>query len=96
MVHGLSPLTRIIAIGEAMVEMAPRADQTTFKIGFAGDTMNTAWYLRAVLEATDQVEFCSAVGTDPISDQMVAFLKEGRTSGQPICSADQTNPLVSM
>lgn len=68
-------MTRIISIGEAMVEMAPLADNTTFQMGFAGDTMNTAWYLRRLLpDAT--IDFCSAVGTDEISNSMVDFLDD--------------------
>ncbi len=42
-------MTRILAIGECMVEMAPTDVAGTYKMGFAGDTMNTAWYLRRLL-----------------------------------------------
>jgi hypothetical protein len=36
---------RILLIGECMVEFSPKADGD-YKRGFAGDTFNTAWYLR--------------------------------------------------
>lgn len=39
---------RIISVGECMVEMAPTGEGT-FAMGFAGDTLNTAWYLRRAL-----------------------------------------------
>ena len=42
-------MTRILAIGECMVELAPAVAANTYKVGFAGDTMNTAWYLRRLL-----------------------------------------------
>jgi 2-dehydro-3-deoxygluconokinase len=83
---------RILSIGECMVEMAPGADGR-FSMGFAGDTLNTAWYLRRNLPAGWAVDYLSAVGRDPISDRMLAFFDgaglgtahvariEGRTVG---------------
>jgi len=68
-------MTKIVCIGECMVEMAPCAQAGTFQMGFAGDTMNTAWYLRQLMPASDQVDYLTAVGTDTVSDQMVAFLE---------------------
>ncbi|MFZ3582400.1 sugar kinase [Loktanella sp. DJP18] len=69
-------MTRILSIGECMVEMAPTAAPGEFRMGFAGDTMNTAWYLRRLLPATDSVDYLTAVGTDGISEQMIAFLTD--------------------
>lgn len=70
-------MTRIVAIGECMVEMAPFGqDPNGYKMGFAGDTLNTAWYLRRLLPAGNQVDYMTAVGTDAISDRMLAFLTE--------------------
>lgn len=68
-------MTRVLSIGEAMVEMAPSAQAGEYRMGFAGDTMNTAWYLRRLLPETDAVDYLTAVGTDAVSDQMVAFLE---------------------
>lgn len=64
---------RVVAIGECMVELAPTEDGT-FAMGFAGDTFNTAWYLRRLLPKAATVSYLSAVGTDYISDRMVDFL----------------------
>ena len=69
-------MTKIICIGESMIEMAPCAAAGTFQMGFAGDTMNTAWYLRQLMPATDHVDYLTAVGTDAVSDQMVEFLDD--------------------
>ena len=66
-------MNRVICIGECMVELAPTGDGT-FRMGFAGDTMNTAWYLRRRLSPDWEVDYLTAVGTDAISDRMVAFL----------------------
>ncbi|WP_420333996.1 sugar kinase [Roseibium sp.] len=64
-----------LAVGECMVEMAPTA-QGTFAMGFAGDTLNTAWYARKCLPSDWKVGYCTAVGRDQVSDQMLDFLKQ--------------------
>lgn len=66
---------RIICIGEAMVEMAPSATAGDYRMGFAGDTLNTAWYLRHLLPATWAVDYLTAVGQDPVSQRMIGFLQ---------------------
>lgn len=67
--------SNFLAIGECMVEMAPTADGT-YAMGFAGDTLNTAWYLRKLLPADWQVSYMTAVGQDQVSARMLAFLAE--------------------
>lgn len=69
-------MTRIVAIGESMVELSPTAAEGQYGLGFAGDTLNTAWYLRHLLGPADQVDYVTAVGTDKISDQMLGFLDD--------------------
>ena len=69
-------MTRIVAIGECMVEMAPVAAMDQFRLGYAGDTLNTAWYLRRLLGAGDQIDYFTAVGIDAISDKMLGFLRQ--------------------
>ena len=69
-------MTRILAIGECMVELAPAVAANTYKAGFSGDTMNTAWYMRRLLDTDYQVDYFTAVGTDRTSDQMLGFLKQ--------------------
>lgn len=65
--------TRIVSVGECMVELAP-AGAGRLQPGFAGDTFNTAWYLRRELPAAWEVAYASAVGDDPLSAQMVDFM----------------------
>jgi 2-dehydro-3-deoxygluconokinase len=67
---------RIVSVGEAMVEMAPAEVAGMYRMGFAGDTLNTAWYLRRLLPADWQVDFFTALGEDAISGRMVDFLQE--------------------
>ncbi len=67
---------KIACVGEAMAELsliAPRPE-----VGFAGDALNTAVYLHRSLTKTHanthEVAFVSAVGVDPLSDRMTAFI----------------------
>ncbi|TRW94200.1 sugar kinase [Paracoccus sp. M683] len=69
-------MKRIVAIGECMVELSPTAAQGQYGLGFAGDTLNAAWYLRRLMGDNGQVDYLTAVGTDTISDQMLGFLKD--------------------
>ncbi|MBO6508555.1 MAG: sugar kinase [Roseibium sp.] len=62
-----------LAIGECMVEMAPTGEGT-YAMGFAGDTLNTAWYARKCLPESWTVSYFTAVGQDQVSDQMLQFL----------------------
>ncbi|WP_299816180.1 sugar kinase [uncultured Roseibium sp.] len=63
-----------LAIGECMVEMAP-SGSGTYKMGFAGDTLNTAWYARKYLGNDWNVGYFTAVGTDQVSSEMLEFLQ---------------------
>lgn len=67
-------MTRIVCIGECMVEMAPLDTVGTYRMGFAGDTLNTAWYLAKLLGDRAQIGYFTAVGTDSLSDHMLDFL----------------------
>jgi 2-dehydro-3-deoxygluconokinase len=67
---------RFVSIGEAMVEMAPTDTAGHYKMGFAGDTLNTAWYARRALPQNWQVDYLTALGRDGVSDNMVGFLQE--------------------
>ncbi len=84
-------MTRIVSIGECMIEMAPMDAAASYHMGFAGDTMNTAWYLRRLLPERDRVDYVTAVGTDSASDQMVQFLHDaGLGTGHIARRADRT------
>lgn len=63
----------VLCIGECMVEFSPRPDGS-YAQGFAGDTFNMAWYLRRCLPAAWTVDYFTALGDDPMSDRMAAFM----------------------
>lgn len=80
---------RFVAIGECMVEMAPQPGGL-YAMGFAGDTLNTAWYARRCLPGW-QVDYVTAVGTDAVSDRMMGFLADaGIGTAQVHRRADRT------
>ncbi|WP_346908733.1 sugar kinase [uncultured Roseibium sp.] len=63
-----------LAIGECMVEMAPTGEGT-YRLGFAGDTLNTAWYTRRLLPDGWNVSYLTGVGRDSVSDEMLTFFE---------------------
>jgi 2-dehydro-3-deoxygluconokinase len=68
---------RIACLGEAMVELSnldPAAGRIDF--GVAGDTLNTAIYLKRAFGAGAEVSYLSAVGDDAFSDRMIAAMEE--------------------
>jgi 2-dehydro-3-deoxygluconokinase len=82
---------RIVGIGEAMIEFAPAADGL-FRRGFAGDTLNTSWYLRRLLPDAFRVSYTTRVGTDAISNEFVAFV-EAAGIGSDAISRDSERTL---
>jgi 2-dehydro-3-deoxygluconokinase len=62
-----------LSIGECMVEMAPTASGD-YHLGFAGDTLNTAWYARQTLAPHWDVAYFTAVGEDAVSQRMTDFI----------------------
>lgn len=63
----------ILSIGEAMVELS-QAGGELWSLGIAGDTLNTAWYLRRCLGPDWRVGYFSRVGTGEFSQKMLRFL----------------------
>lgn len=64
-----------------MAELAPLEMAGDYRLGYAGDTFNTAWYMRQ-LRPDREVSYFSAVGTDDLSVDMLRFMDEagiGRT-----------------
>lgn len=65
----------VLSIGEAMVEFF-RDDAGHWHQGFAGDTLNAAWGMRALLPREVPVEYFSRAGTDSLSQRFRGFLEE--------------------
>lgn len=70
---------RFLSIGECMAELSPEDQPGLFRLGFAGDTFNTAWYL-ARSGAAKNVSFFTCIGGDETSAQMRRAMCEGGIS----------------
>ncbi|WP_029042710.1 sugar kinase [Cucumibacter marinus] len=69
-------MSELLSIGECMIELSA-SDGADYRLGFAGDTLNTTWYLRALLDPADwPTSFLTALGDDIYSDRMIAFFEE--------------------
>lgn len=65
---------RFVSIGECMIEMSGGEDRQ-YRLGYAGDTLNTAWYMRALLGEDWDVDYFTALGADRYSTDIRAFLE---------------------
>lgn len=61
------------SIGECMIELSGE-DGDQWRMGFAGDTLNTAWYVRALTDKAMPVDYVSAFGEDHFSQKQRIFL----------------------
>lgn len=82
--QNMKSVARIASVGEAMVELSfAGASQSDARIAYAGDTLNTAIYLRRALGPETSVAYVTAMGCDPFSDRAVAFMEgEGLDTGR--------------
>ncbi|MGU3576409.1 sugar kinase [Brucellaceae bacterium C25G] len=73
------------SVGECMIELSGQND-TQWQMGFAGDTLNTAWYVRALLNPDFDVDYITAFGDDAFSNKQISFLNGNgiNTSSSPI------------
>lgn len=69
MAHGIA------SIGECMIELSGQGGEI-WRMGFAGDTFNTLWTLRALTEPGRRADYVSAFGDDPFSARQIAFFSE--------------------
>ena len=63
------------AIGECMIELSG-ANGDQWRMGFAGDTLNTTWYVRALTDTDFAVDYVTAFGDDPFSVKQRRFLRD--------------------
>jgi 2-dehydro-3-deoxygluconokinase len=69
----------VYAIGECMIELQKHGGQGTLDYRFGGDTLNTAVYMARLLDpAVARVAYVTGLGTDGMSDEMLAaWQREG-------------------
>ena len=66
-------MTRVACIGEAMIELS--IQDTSAQVGVAGDTLNTAIYLKRSAPALD-VDYVTCLGDDPFSGRIRSFIAD--------------------
>jgi len=59
------------AIGECMLELS--GSDADWRMGHAGDALNTLWTMRALLASATPADFVSAFGDDPFSQKQLDF-----------------------
>jgi 2-dehydro-3-deoxygluconokinase len=74
-----------------MIEMSGGADNQ-YRLGYAGDTLNTAWYARALLPPDWQVDYVTALGDDRYSVEMRAFFSSHRIGTDHIRTVSGRRP----
>lgn len=66
---------KIACIGEAMIELSPDETGRQAGIGYAGDALNTAIYLKRNLPSEHQVYFNTCLGRDKFSSAMIEYVE---------------------
>ncbi len=91
------PSPFVICLGEAMVELSLSSqDPQNARIGFAGDTLNTAIYLKRALPDA-KIAYATKVGQDDFSTQMTQMMAaEGLDTSLVFQSADRTCGLYAI
>ncbi len=67
------PIRSIACVGEVMIELSP-AGADTARVGVAGDTYNTAVYLRRALPGAVEVAYVTALGDEAMSARILDAL----------------------
>ncbi len=81
-----------LAVGEAMIEMSGGGSDGHYRMGFAGDTMNTAWYARRLLGPDWIVGYMTRLGVDRYSLAMRRFFEENGIDTTHVGIAEDRQP----
>lgn len=85
-------MNTFLSIGECMLEFSRRADGA-WALGYAGDTLNTAWYFRALAPGAEwQTRYFTRLGTDAHSEGILSFLEENGIGTRHIARDPERQP----
>jgi 2-dehydro-3-deoxygluconokinase len=83
MENNASDKATFLSVGECMLELTPQKNGGAWDVGFAGDTFNTMWYVRAL---TNQdlwnVSYLTRVGVDDYSDKFIDYMQKNHIDTQ--------------
>lgn len=82
---------RFVSIGECMIEMSGGEDRQ-YRLGYAGDTLNTAWYMRALLGKDWSVDYFTGLGEDKYSADIRGFLNANHIGTSHIRTVPDRRP----
>ena len=85
-------MQKIVLMGECMLELRQAKDGLMLR-SFAGDTFNTAVYMKRILAEQD-IAFMTAVGQDTISQQLLAVCTAENLNNQHIFTKSKRHPGV--
>lgn len=80
-----------LSVGECMIELSPGADGS-HHLGYAGDTLNTAWYTRSLLPDDWEIAYFTRLGRDPYSARIRDFLTQSGISTRLIGTDERRIP----
>ena len=92
-------MKNLLGIGECMVELSSAGADDLMRLSFAGDVLNTLWYAqKAFATSANQwaAGFLSAVGTDPMSEQMLGFLRSANMNTDGVRRIAERRPGLYM
>lgn len=86
---------RFVSVGECMIELSG-GEARQYRMGFAGDTLNSIWYARARLPADWTTDYVTALGDDAYSAEIRAFLVENSIGTEHIQTIPGRRPGLYM
>ena len=90
-------MLKLLAIGEVMAEIRSANDKAldnsavNFAVNFAGDSFNTAIYAARYLNQDHSVGYMTRIGTEPLSDGLMALAKSENLYLDAIARDSQKN-----
>ncbi|MFZ1681204.1 MAG: sugar kinase [Rhizobiaceae bacterium] len=87
----LTATKTFLSIGECMVEFSGDG-ANGWRQGFAGDTLNTAWYFRMQAGEDWDVAYYTRLGTDGFSNRMIAFMEANGVSTRHVTRDPERTP----
>lgn len=83
---------KVACVGEAMVELIPREIPGLTPVNVAGDTLNTAIYLRRNLSDAHIVSYVTMLGRDQLSDKIINYIQSQNLLTNNIARHPTRNP----
>jgi pfkB family carbohydrate kinase len=88
-------MKQVIIFGECMVELFQLVDNV-YHQAFAGDVYNTAVYCKRSAPTQLNLKFLSAVGTDLVSDKLIAQLEQEKLDSSLVLRTKTARPGLYM